>query len=52
MAQGIAKGRTESRREERFSIARNLMSMNLPIEQIVIATGLTREEVEQSRVIN
>ena len=45
-------GRTEGRKEERFAIARNLITMNLPIEQIVNATGLTREEVEQSRVIN
>ena len=53
---GIDKGRKEGIKEgkieERFAIARNLLSMNFPIEQIVIATGLSREEVEQSRVIN
>ena len=49
---GRTEGRKEGRKEERFSIAKNLMSMNFPIEQIAVATGLTREEVEQSRVIN
>ena len=53
---GIDKGRKESIKEgkieERFTIARNLLSMNFPIEQIVIATGLSREEVEQSRILN
>jgi len=52
MAQGIIKGRTEGRTEERLAIARNLMSMNFPIEQIVIATGLTHDEVERSRILN
>jgi hypothetical protein len=30
----------------RTDIARNLLKTNLPIEQIVTATGLTREEIE------
>jgi len=38
--------RQEGRAEERKSIARNLLKTNLPIEQIVTATGLTREEIE------
>ena len=50
--EGIKEGIKEGKIEERFAIARNLLSMNIPIEQIVIATGLSREEVEQSRVIN
>jgi predicted transposase/invertase (TIGR01784 family) len=49
---GRAEGRTEGRQEERFAVARSLISMKLPIEQIVLVTGLTREEVEQSRVKN
>jgi predicted transposase/invertase (TIGR01784 family) len=31
---------------ERRKIARNLLKMNLPIEQIIMATGLTKEEIE------
>jgi len=42
------KGRTEKAVE----IARNLLKMNMPIEQIIAATGLTREEVESLRVAN
>jgi hypothetical protein len=29
-----------------FEIAENLLRMNLSLEQIIVATGLTREEVE------
>jgi predicted transposase/invertase (TIGR01784 family) len=38
--------RQEGRAEGHADVARNLIKMNLPIEQIVVATGLTREEVE------
>ena len=40
-------GRQEGRLEEKLEIARNLLKINLPLEQIVTATGLTREEVER-----
>jgi len=33
-------------RQQAISIARNLLKMNLPTEQIITATGLTKEEVE------
>ncbi|MDR1132938.1 MAG: Rpn family recombination-promoting nuclease/putative transposase, partial [Synergistaceae bacterium] len=38
----------EDRGEQRkaFAIARNLLGMNMPLDQIVTATGLTREEVK------
>jgi hypothetical protein len=36
----------EARADERTAIARNLLNMNLPIEQIIRGTGLTRSEVE------
>jgi predicted transposase/invertase (TIGR01784 family) len=32
-----------------FEIARNLLGLNMPVDQIVTATGLTREEVENQR---
>jgi predicted transposase/invertase (TIGR01784 family) len=40
-------GRREGRQEGAFAIARNLLGMNMPLDQIVTATGLTREEVEK-----
>ena len=42
---GVRKG-IEQRNIE---IARNLLKINLAIDQIVTATGLTREEVERLR---
>ena len=39
------KGRIEGRNEGRIEVARKLLSLNLPIEQIVAATGLTHEEI-------
>lgn len=33
-----------------MEIARNLLGMNLPLEQIASATGLTREEIEGLRI--
>ena len=42
----------EDRGEQRkaFTIARNLLGMNMPLDQIVTATGLTRDEVESLSV--
>ena len=42
---GMLKARTEGITE----VARNLLGMDLPIDQIVTATGLTHEEVEKLR---
>ena len=38
--------RQQGEQDAKFGIARNLLGMNLPLDQIVTATGLTREEVE------
>ena len=43
LEEGLKKGREEGKKE----IARSLKSMNLPIEQIMQATGLTEEEIKQ-----
>ena len=32
-----------------LAIARNLLGMNMPLDQVVTATGLTRKEVEAMR---
>ena len=41
-----AEGHAEGHAEGRADVARSLLKMKLPIEQIVTATGLTHEEVE------
>jgi predicted transposase YdaD len=33
--------------EEKLKIARNLKAMGLPVEQIMLATGLTQEEANE-----
>lgn len=38
-----------AKREEKFDIARNALRMNMPTDSIIKLTGLTREEVENSR---
>ena len=49
MARGIERGRAEGRVEGEESkaceIARNLLSMHLPMESIIQATGLTAEQI-------
>jgi predicted transposase/invertase (TIGR01784 family) len=42
---GVEKGKQEALRET----AKNLLAINIPIEQIVIGTGLTIEEIEALR---
>jgi len=41
--------RREARAERDFEIAKNLLVMDMPIDKIITATGLTREEVEGLR---
>ena len=43
MTQGIAQGK----KEEKKKIAKNLLKINMTIEQIEKATGLTKEEIER-----
>jgi predicted transposase/invertase (TIGR01784 family) len=43
------KARADGSNERAVAIARNLLKMDLPINQIVAATGLTREEIETLR---
>jgi predicted transposase/invertase (TIGR01784 family) len=46
MQSNIATAEDRGRREGVLAVARNLLGMNMPLDQIVTATGLTREEVE------
>lgn len=46
MATSWDNGKAEGRMEEEITIARNLLKLNLPIEQIASATGMTHTEIE------
>ena len=41
----LAKGREEGIKEGIINTAKNLITMNIPIENIAKATGLTQEEI-------
>lgn len=43
---GRVKGLEEGRAEEKLATARKMLAMQLPVEIIMQATGLTREEIE------
>jgi predicted transposase/invertase (TIGR01784 family) len=45
-AEGIAEGIAEGVARGHAEVARNLLGLNMPIEQIIAATGLTQEELE------
>jgi predicted transposase/invertase (TIGR01784 family) len=45
--EGIKEGIKEGAINKQIEIAKNLLSMNLSIEQIKEATGLTKEELER-----
>lgn len=45
-AEGIAEGRAEGRAEGMLEVAKNLLSMDIPILQIIQATGLTQEQIK------
>lgn len=44
---GIEKGKAEGEMNKAFEIAKNLKTIGLPLEQIIAATGLTKEEIEK-----
>ena len=45
-AEGKAEGRAEGRAEGMLEVAKNLLSMDIPILQIIQATGLTQEQIK------
>ena len=45
-AEERAEGRAEGMSQRSLEIARNLLSLGLPVDQITQATGLTEEEIE------
>lgn len=47
MKEGKKEGRKEGRKEEKVKIARQLLQMEMPIEQIIKVTELSKEEIEK-----
>jgi predicted transposase/invertase (TIGR01784 family) len=43
--EGREEGKTEGRKEEKIEIAKNLLDLHIPINDIVKATGLTPEQI-------
>jgi predicted transposase/invertase (TIGR01784 family) len=50
--EGKAEGRLEGEKKGRIKVARKLLAMKLPLEQIVTATGLSGEEIRNLRTEN
>ena len=42
---GIQEGKKEGRREEQLRLAKNFLSLDVPLETIAKATGLTIEQI-------
>lgn len=47
LKKGRAEGRAEGRTEMSLKIARNLIALNFPLEEIALATGLSEREIER-----
>ena len=48
--QGMEKGMEKGMNQRSLEIARNLLSLGLPVTQITQATGLTEEEIRQMKL--
>ena len=46
LEKGLEKGREEGERKKAIEIARNLKTLNVPIDTIVKSTGLSVSEIE------
>ena len=44
---GLKDGKLQGQKEENKKIAKNLLKLNMSIEQIEEATGLTKEEIQK-----
>ena len=45
IAKGLAKGRAEGKKDKAVEIAKKLLEMDMPIDAIMKATGLSQEEI-------
>ena len=50
MQEGMRKGMQQGISERNIEIAKNLVKLGMPLQQIIAATGLTKEEVEKLHV--
>ncbi len=46
-AEGIATGITKGEKNKQIEIAKKLLELEIPIEKIITATGLSQEEIEK-----
>ena len=44
---GHERGKKEGKKEEKIKTAKKLLKLNMPIEQIIEITELTKEEIEK-----
>lgn len=51
MAEGMAKGKAEGEKETKEKIAVNLLSLGVPLEIIMQASGLSEEEIKNLRML-
>ena len=51
MAEGMAKGKAEGEKETKEKIAVNLLSLGVPLETIMQASGLSEEEIKNLRML-
>ena len=49
LQKGIQKGMQKGMQQGKSEIAKNLIEMGMPVNQIAAATGLTHEEIENLR---
>ena len=47
MDYAVEKGRAEGEKQGRYKVARNLLAMGLPVESVIQATGLSKEDIKQ-----
>ena len=47
MQRGIEQGRAEGEKQGRYEVAQKLLAMGLPIESVLQATGLSKDDVKQ-----
>lgn len=51
MAEEMAKGKAEGEKETKEKIAVNLLSLGVPLETIMQASGLSEEEIKNLRML-
>lgn len=47
MEKGLAQGKVEGEKKKQIEIAKKLLELEIPIEKIITATGLSKEEIEK-----